>query len=123
MPTDELTLEIYFICDPAREAELRSAVKDKLASLAAGLDEITFNRSLEALIKTFEQNMEQNNFIARNLAMFSAIMDVPLAHLDERPALYREVIIEEVQGMIERLLETEVLEVILLPAGAETEKQ
>ncbi|MDR2182341.1 MAG: insulinase family protein [Treponema sp.] len=123
MPTGELTLEIYFICDPAREAELRGAVRDKLASLAEGLDEATFIRSREALIKAFEQNMEENGFIARNLAVFSAIMDIPLSHLEERPQLYREVIIEEVQGMIERLLETESLEVVLLPAAGGPERE
>ncbi|MDR1389116.1 MAG: insulinase family protein [Treponema sp.] len=124
VPTSELTLDIYFVCDPGREAELRTAVKDKLAALGAGLDEETFTRAREALIKSFEQNMQQNNFIARNLAIFSAMMDVPLSHLDERPGLYREVLIEEVQGMIQRLLETEPLEVILLPAknDAKTER-
>ncbi|MDR1143142.1 MAG: insulinase family protein [Spirochaetaceae bacterium] len=120
MPRGELALGVYFICDPGREAELRRAVRERLASLAAGgIDEETFRRAREALVKTFERSMENNSFIARNLANFTLITGVPLSRLARRPALYRSVTAEQVRNILVELLPGGPAELVLLPETAD----
>jgi zinc protease len=116
MPRGELSLEIYFICDPRREGELRGAVKEQLLALSRGeIDQETLNRAREARVKTFERYMENNMFIARNAAQFSLLLELPLSHLEERPALYRSVGSEQIRLMVTDLLENGPAELVLLP--------
>jgi zinc protease len=130
MPKGELSLGIYFVCDPKREAELRRAVREHLASLASGgigddggddggIDEETFRRAQEALVKTFERSMESNAFMARNLANFTLITGVPLSRLAQRPALYRSVTAEQMRNRITELLAGGPVELVLLPETAD----
>jgi zinc protease len=120
MPRGELALGVYFICDPGREAELRRAVEDRLASLTAGgIDEETFRRAREALVKIFEHSMENNGFVARNLANFALITGVPLSRLAQRPALYRSVTVEQMRNILAELLANGPAELILLPETAD----
>ena len=119
MPIGELSLEIYFICDPKREAELRQAVKDQLTSLAAAVDGETLSRSIEALVKNFERSMENNGFVARNLANFSVVTGAPLVHLIQRPDLYRSVTAEQIRSFMPELLAGGPVEVVLLPETAD----
>jgi zinc protease len=120
MPRGELALGVYFICDPGREAELRRAVGERLASLAAGgIDAETFRRAREALVKTFEHSMENNGFIARNLANFTLITGVPLPRLAQRPVLYRSVTAEQMRNILAELLAKGPAELVLLPETAD----
>jgi zinc protease len=119
MPRGELSLGIYFICDPKREGELRQAVREQIAALAKGIDAETLTTAKEALVKTFERSMENNGFVARNLANFMLITDTPLSHLAQRPALYRAVTAEQIQAAAAALLAGGPAELVLLPEAAD----
>ncbi|MDR2552128.1 MAG: insulinase family protein [Treponema sp.] len=118
MPVGELALGIYFVCDPKREGELREAVRNRIDSLALSVDEAILNRAKEALVKTFERSMENNGFVARNLANFSVITGIPLSHLASRPVLYRSIGAEMIQEAVKDLLAGGPVEVVLLPESA-----
>jgi len=116
IPAGELSLGIYFVCGPSRQAELRDAVRERLASLAEGtIDGETLNRAKEALVKSFERSVENNAFIARNLATFTVITGEPLSHFAQRPALYRSVTAEQIRLITAELLAGDYVELILLP--------
>jgi zinc protease len=119
MPRGELSLGIYFICDPKREGELRQAVREQIAAIAKGIDAETLTTAKEALVKTFERSMENNGFVARNLANFILITDTPLSHLAERPALYSAVTAEQIQAAAAALLAGGPAELVLLPEFAD----
>ena len=118
-PVGEVSLEVYFICDPRREAELRKAVTDQLIALSAVVDGEILDKSMEALIKSFEQSMENNGFIARNLANFTVITGSPLINLVNRPGLYRSVTEEEIRSITVELLAGGPIELVLLPEPAD----
>jgi zinc protease len=116
MPKGELSLGVYFVCDPGRAAELRAAVQEKLAGIAAGnINMETFNRAKEALVKSFELSMENNVFIARNYASFRLVTNTPLARLDGRPDLYRSVTADDLRNIMARVLGNGPAELVLLP--------
>lgn len=116
VPEGELSLGIYFVCDPDRAGELRNAVKEQLAGVEAGnIDAEIFERAKKAVIKNFEVSMESNAFIARNYASFSAILDTPLSRLAERPALYGAVGAAEVRDLMAKILENGPAELVLFP--------
>jgi zinc protease len=118
-PVGELSLGVYFVCGPARQEELRKAIRDRLASIAGGgIDPETFSRAKEALVKSFERSLESNDFIARNLAHFAVISDAPLSDFAQRPALYRSVTAEHVQRIVGELLAGGPVELVLLPETA-----
>jgi zinc protease len=118
-PMGELSLGVYFVCSPARQDELRKAIRSRLASLAEGsIDAETFSRAKEALIKTFERSLESNDFIARNLAHFAVITGTPLSHFAQRPALYHSVTVEQVRRIVGELLAVFPTELVLLPETA-----
>jgi predicted Zn-dependent peptidase len=95
-------------------------VKEKVQSIAEGnIDAETLRRAREALVKTFEQSMENNLFIARNYANFEALLGTPLSHLAERPELYRSVTAEQVRELAAKALEKGPSEMILLPETAD----
>ena len=118
-PVGELSLEIYFICDPKRETELREAVQEQLASLLTAIDEETFIKAKEALVMNFLRSMENNGFIARNLANFSVITGMPLFHLTERPGLYRAVTTEQIRSIMTELFAGGPVELVLMPDFAD----
>jgi zinc protease len=116
IPQGELSLGIYFVCDPDRSGELRAAVKEQLAGVKAGnIDAEIFERAKKAVIKKFALSMENNAFIARNYASFSVILDTPLSRLDERPVLYGATGAEEVRELMAKILENGPAELVLLP--------
>ncbi|MDR2314383.1 MAG: insulinase family protein [Spirochaetaceae bacterium] len=115
---EELSLAVYFVCDPKREAELRQAVRECIGSLVETLDEETFTRSKEALVRAFERSMENNSFVANGLAHFTLLADTPLSRLAQRPALYRAVMAGQVRARIKELLSRGPVELILLPEMA-----
>ncbi|MDR2050045.1 MAG: insulinase family protein [Treponema sp.] len=115
-PEGELSLAVFFICDPERAGELRTAVKERLARIARGqIDEEIFVRAKEAVVKDFGQSMENNGFIARNYANFSLVLDIPLSRLDERPELYRSITAAELRQVLEQVLANGPGEVVLFP--------
>ncbi|MDR2144491.1 MAG: insulinase family protein [Treponema sp.] len=115
-PAGELSLGVFFICDPGRAEELRSAVRDRLSQIVSGrIDDETFVRAKEALVKSFGQSMENNSFIARNYANFSLILDSPLSRLEERPELYRSITAGEIRRILEQVLANGPGEVVLFP--------
>jgi zinc protease len=119
MPKGELSLGVYFVCDPGRETELRTAVKEILSAIVAGgIDTETFNRAQEALVKGFELSMQNNVFIARNYAHFALITNTPLSRLDERPDLYRSVTADDITGVMGQVLEGGPAELVFLPERA-----
>ena len=118
-PAGELSLEIFFICDPGRQAELREAVKNQLKLLSAAADKETLERAKEALVKNFERSMESNGFIARNMANFTVITNSPLANLRERPGLYRSATGQDLSSLVTELLTGGPAEMILLPESAD----
>ena len=115
LPAGELSIEVYFICDPGRETELREAVKNQLAFLMQAVDEETFLLSKEALVRSFERSMERNNFIAQNLANFYAVIGVPLSHLAQRPELYQSVKREQLPILMAEILAAGPVELVLFP--------
>jgi zinc protease len=115
-PEGELSLGVFFICDPERAEELRRAVKERLARIVEGqIDEEILTRAKEALVKGFGQSMEKNAFIARNYANFSLMLNIPLSHLDERPKLYRSINAGEIKQILEQVLANGPGEVVLFP--------
>jgi zinc protease len=115
-PKGELSLGMFFVCDPERAGELRTAVKERLARIVSGrIDDVTFARAKEAVVKNFGQSMEDNGFIARNYASFSLILDIPLSRLEKRPELYRSVTVEEILQILEQVLVNGPGEVVLFP--------
>ena len=118
-PQGELSLEIYFICDPARQEELRGEVKWQLALLSQEADEETLTRAKEALVKSFGRGMENNGFVARNLANFSVITNTPPSHLAERPALYSGVTAGQLRSLAAQILAGGPIELVLLPDSAD----
>jgi zinc protease len=115
-PEGELSLGVFFICDPERAGELRTAVKERLTRIVSGgIDDEVLVRAKEALVKSFGQSMENNGFIARNYASFNLILDIPLSRLDRRPELYRSVTAEETRQILEQILADGPGEVVLFP--------
>ncbi|MDR1505520.1 MAG: insulinase family protein [Treponema sp.] len=115
-PKGELSLGVFFICDPDRSGELRDEVKELLAQTAAGkIDEDVFTRAKEAVVKSFAQSMENNAFIARNYAIFNRILGIPLSRLEQRPELYRSVTTGEIRQILEQILVNGPGEVVLFP--------
>jgi hypothetical protein len=63
--------------------------------------------------------MENNGFVARNLATFMHITETPLSHLAQRPGLYRGVTAEQVRAAAAELLAGGPVELVLLPETAD----
>jgi zinc protease len=112
----ELNMSVYFPCAPGRTQELSAAILEELDSIARGaIDQDAFNKSVEALKKNFEISMQENLYISRNYAVYSAIHDRPLSRLEQRPALYQGVAKADMQEAIQKLLPRGPVTVILYP--------
>ncbi|MDR0598317.1 MAG: insulinase family protein [Treponema sp.] len=112
----ELNMSIYFPCAPGRVKELNAAILEELDSVAGGvIDQDALNKSVEALKKNFEISMQENFYIGRNYAAYSAIYDRPLSRLEQRPALYQGVAQSDIQQAAQKLLPGGPVTVILYP--------
>jgi zinc protease len=112
----ELTMSVYFPCAPDRAQELSAAIVEELDALARGvIDQDAFNKSVEALKKTFETSMQENLAISHAYAAYSAIYDRPLSRLEQRPALYQAVSKADIQQAVQKLLPRGPVTVILYP--------
>ncbi|AEF85228.1 putative peptidase, M16 family [Treponema primitia ZAS-2] len=114
----ETTMSVYFPCDPQRVQELRTAVMEELELVAKGtIDKDAFNKSVEGLKKSFDLKMQDNGYIGRSLAYLTTLYNLPLSHLEQPPELYQAVTVQDLQGMMGKLLARGVVSVILYPAN------
>jgi zinc protease len=117
MPSGELALTVVFYCDPARTEELAAAVVAELSLIAQGMiNSDTLTKSKEALKKNFEESMQNNSYIARNIAMYDQVLQIPLPEVSAMPELYDSVKAEDLQNL-SNLLQTNggPLKMILYP--------
>ncbi|MFP3091568.1 insulinase family protein [Treponema sp. TIM-1] len=116
LPAGELSLQVYFACDPKRAGELSAAIERLFQGLAGGtVNEDMLHKSREALKKNWETSMESNIFIARSYANFSVILNLPFSRLDRRPELYDAVSAADLQQAMARLLQKGPVRGILYP--------
>jgi zinc protease len=100
----ELSLDVYFYCDPSRADELREAVHAELARIAAGtISADTFAKAKAAQIKVWEDNMQDNSYIAARYANYAVLFDLPLSRLQERGASLNAVTPNDIQALTQRL--------------------
>ncbi|MDR3335415.1 MAG: insulinase family protein [Treponema sp.] len=117
-PEGELSMQVYFFCDPKRALELSAAITAELEQVQKGIiDEDGFTKSVEALKKTYEQSIQSNIYIARNYAYLSRVFDLPLSRLDQRLRLYDAVSPADLQSTMVRLLSKGLVLGILYPEG------
>ncbi|MDR2629939.1 MAG: insulinase family protein [Spirochaetaceae bacterium] len=118
VPGGELSLQVYFACDPKRAVELSTAVEELFKGLAGGtVNRDILEKSREAMKKNWETSMESNLYIARNYANLSVILDLPFSRLEKRPELYDAVTPADLQQTITRLLQKGPVRGILYPEG------
>ncbi|MDR1904444.1 MAG: insulinase family protein [Treponema sp.] len=118
IPKGEQNLSVYFYCDPRRVRELSAAVQRQLAAVAnEGIDQDIFDKSVEALLKEYENSMQSNMYIAQSYANSSVLFTVPLSRLNRRPEIIRAVRPADIQTMCSELLQFGPAQVILYPEG------
>jgi len=90
-----------------------------LQKIAEGnIDQDTFNKSIEALIKDQETSIQNNIYIAQSYANSAVIYRSPLSRLDNRPALYRAVTPADIQQVQTELLAGSPVKMVLYPEEA-----
>jgi zinc protease len=115
-PGGELSMYVYFPCDPNRVEELRAAVLEEIDLIARGtIDRDAFTKSVAALKKSFEASIQSNTYIGRSYANSAVIYQSPLSRLEQRPALYEAVTPRDIQRAVEKLLPQGPVTVILYP--------
>ncbi len=88
-PRGERILAVSFACDPARAKALADAVEAEVSAIRDGkIDGETFMKALEALRKSRESELQNDNFIAVSVARLDAAYGLPPATLYERGSLY-----------------------------------
>jgi zinc protease len=116
IPEGELSLGVYFACDPRRVEELTAAVTALISQTAnSAIHQDTFAKSVEAMKKDWESSIQSNAYIARSYANSSALLSLPLSRLDKRPAYYSGVKPEELQRLCARLLPKGPATIVLYP--------
>jgi zinc protease len=115
MPRGELSMQVYFACDPKRVEELSAAVMEQLRSTAGSINRDTFSKAVEALKKDYEVSMQSNTYIARSYTNSAVIMNTPLSRLNRRPQYIDAVTPADIQGICARLLQNGPAQVVLLP--------
>ncbi len=119
MPSGELYLVVTFYCDPNRAEELAAAVSAELDLTAQGnINLDTLIKSREALKKTFEQSLQSNSYLARNITNYHQIFHMPFSRLYARPELLDNAKPEDLQRL-SNLLQSNggPLKIILYPEG------
>jgi zinc protease len=118
VPEGELSLAVYFSCDPRRVKELTAAVTALISQTAAGpVHRDTFTKSVEALKKDWESSIQSNAYIARSYANSSVLLNLPLSRLDKRPAYYNGVTPADLQTLCARLAPQGPAVIVLYPEG------
>jgi zinc protease len=117
IPKGEARLDIYFQCNPARVNELITAVIERITAISAKpLNQDTFNKSKEAILKEHENSIQRNLHIAQSLANSSVLYNTPLSRLNSRPAVIRAVRPENVQSLCREITNSSQVQVVMYPA-------
>jgi zinc protease len=120
----ELAMNIYFPCAPSRAKELGAAILEELNAIAGGaIDQDSLTKSVEALKKVFATSMQDNLYISRSYANYSAIFARPLARLEQLPARYQAVTKADMQQAAQTLLPRGPVTVILYPENSKEGKK
>jgi zinc protease len=117
VPQGELSMVVYFACDPKRVEELSTAVINLLNQTAGGgINMDTFGKAAEALIKEWEISMQSNAYIAQSYANSSVLLNLPLSRLNRRPQYFSAVSPADIQRICAQLVRSDgPASVILLP--------
>jgi len=116
IPTGEYGISVYFVCNPSRADELISAVQNILTGLTnKPLNQDTFNKSKEALLKEHERSLQRNLHIAQSYANSSVLYNTPLSRLNTRPDVIKSVTIQNVQALCKEMLVNSPVQVVLFP--------
>jgi zinc protease len=120
IPRDELIIAVSFPCDPRRAKELSGAVEAALARIAGGdIDAGVFAKAREALLKSLEENVQKNLYLAQSYANSAALLDTPLDRLNRRPGVYRALKPADIQALAARVQGNGPARFILYPGAAE----
>jgi zinc protease len=105
VPQGELSMQVYFSCDPKRARELQTAVIALLNQVMGGvIDRDTFTKAVEAPKKEWEVSIQSNAYIAQSYANSSVLLSLPLSRLDRRPKLFDAVTQADIQRVCAQLL-------------------
>jgi zinc protease len=116
IPIGESGITVYFNCGPARIEELTAAVQDHIADIhRRPVDEDTFNKSKEALLKEYESALQRNLYIAQSYANSTALYDTPLNRLNMRPDVIKAVRPENIQALCREITAAGPVQVVLYP--------
>jgi len=121
VPQGDLSMQVYFFCDPKRVQELSAAVINLLNQTAGsgasgGINRDTFNKAVEALKKEWETSIQSNAYIAQSYANSSVLMNMPLSRLNKRPEYFNAVTPADIQKICARLVQGNgPARVVLLP--------
>ena len=117
VPEGELSMSVYFVCDPRRADELSAAVIALLNRTAKeAIAQDVFVKSGEALKKEWESSIQSNSYLAQSYANSAVLLKLPLSRLDKRPQYYSAVTPADIQKLCARLLQNGPARVVLLPA-------
>ncbi|GHT48305.1 zinc protease [Spirochaetia bacterium] len=112
----ELSLELYFGCDPKRVDELSNAIEHQLKRIADGdIDSETFEKSRLACIKSFEKSLQSNLYISTVFANRKQLFNVPIAEIYKRPDQYKALTTSSMQNIMKLLLAKKPLVVVMIP--------
>jgi zinc protease len=115
-PPGELALQIYFTCSPSRVDELSVAIEAELAKIASGLiDMDTFTKARSALQKSWESSLESNSYIARRLASYSVVFEIPLETLYRRGEYYENTTPQDLRTVTQAALRRGLVRAALYP--------
>jgi len=116
IPFGEYRINVFFVCNPSRVDELINAVRDTLTGLAKQpLNQDTFNKSKEALLKGHERLIQTNLYIAQSYANSSVLYNTPLSRLNSRPDAIKAVTTQNVQDLCKETLAAGSVQVVLFP--------
>jgi len=116
IPNGKYSISVYFVCNPSRTDELINAVSDILTGLTKWpLNQDTFNKSKEALLKGHERALQRNLHIAQSYANSSVLYNTPLSRLNSRPEAIKAVTIQSVQALCKEILVSGPVQVVLFP--------
>ena len=117
VPQGELSMQVYFYCDPKRVQELSAAVINLLNQTAASaINKDVFDKAVEALKKEWETSIQSNAYIAQSYANSSVLLNLPLSRLNKRPQYFSAVTPADIQKMCARLVQGDgPARVVLLP--------
>ena len=116
VPRGELSMQVYFACDPKRVQELTEAVTGILNRTAGfSIDGDSFGKAVEALKKEWERSMQSNSYIAQSYANSAVLLNLPLSRLNRRPRDYDAVTETEIRNICARLLPNGPVRVVLYP--------